>query len=62
MKDLIGAILSPNHTRSQGGGPGGPGTLYQNATKDKNLTKQPCFFIFRFFFRIFAHNSTRVQQ
>ena len=25
MKELKGAILSQNHRRSQGGGPGGPG-------------------------------------
>ena len=49
MKELKGAILSQNHGRSQGGGPGGPGPLNRNATNDKNLTKKPCFFIFCFF-------------
>ena len=27
MKELKGAILSQNHRRSQGGGPGGPGSF-----------------------------------
>ena len=35
MKELKGAILSQNHRRSQGGGPGGPGSLNRNATNDK---------------------------
>ena len=48
-KKLKGAILFQNHSRSQGGGPGGPGPLKQNATNDTNLTKKPCFFIFSFF-------------
>ena len=46
MKELRGAILSQNHWRSKGGG---PGPLNRNATNDKNFTKKPCFFIFSFF-------------
>ena len=49
IKELKGPILSQNHRRSQGGGPGDPGFLNQNATNDKSLTKMPCFFILRFF-------------
>ena len=40
MKELKGAILSQNHRQSQGGDPGGPGPLNQNATNDTNLTKK----------------------
>ena len=29
MKELKGAILSQNHWRTQGGGPGGPGPLIE---------------------------------
>ena len=61
MKELMGAILSQNQRRRQGGGPRGPGHLNWNATNDKNLTKKPYFFIF-ISFSIFAYNSTRVQQ
>ena len=62
MQELKGTILSQNHRRSQGFGPGGPGPLNWNAINHKSLTKNPCFFIFSFFFSIFACNSTRVQQ
>ena len=48
MKELKGAILSQNHRRSQGGGPGGPGPLNRNATKDTNLTKKVLFLHFQF--------------
>ena len=43
MKELKGAILSQNHRRSQGGGPGGLGPLDRNATNDTNLTKKVLF-------------------
>ena len=45
MKELKGAILSENHMRSQGSGPGGPGPLNQNATNDTNLTKKSLKFL-----------------
>ena len=48
MKELKGAILSQNHRRSQGGGPGGPDPLNRNATNDKNLTKKVLFVHFQF--------------
>ena len=48
MKELKGAILSQNHRRSQGGGPGGPDPLNRNATNDTNLTKKVLFFPFQF--------------
>ena len=62
MKELKGAILSQNHRRSQGGGPGGPGPLKQNATNDTNLTKKVLFFHFQFLLAslrttVLAHNS-----
>ena len=62
INKLKGAIISQNHCRRQGGGSGSPGPLNRNATNDKNFTKKPCFFIFRFFCSIFVHNSTRVQS
>ena len=40
MKELKGTILSQNHRRSQGGGPGGPGPLNRNATDDKIYQKK----------------------
>ena len=49
MKELKGVILSQNHSRSQGGGPGGQGPFNRSATNDKTLTKKPSFFIFSFF-------------
>ena len=61
MKELKGAILSQNHRRSQGGGPGGPGPLNCNATNDKNLTKS-LVSSFSVSFCVFAYNNTRVQQ
>ena len=48
MKELKGAILSQNHKRSQGGGPGGPGPLNRNATNDTSLTKKVLFLHFQF--------------
>ena len=62
MKELKGAILSQNHRRSQGGGPGGPGPLNRNATNDTNLTKKVLFLHFQFLVAslrrtVHAHNS-----
>ena len=48
MKELKGAILFQNHTRSQGGGPGGPGPLHRNATNDEILQKKTLFVHFQF--------------
>ena len=48
MKELKGAILSQNHRRSQGGGPGGPGPLNRNAANDTNLTKKVLVLSFQF--------------
>ena len=48
MKELKGAILSQNHRRSHGGGPGGPGPLNRNAANDKNLIKKALFLLFQF--------------
>ena len=48
MKELKGAILSQNHRRSQGSGPGGPEPLNWNATNDKNLPKNTLFLHFQF--------------
>ena len=48
MEELKGAILSQNHRRSQGCGPGGPGPLNRNATNDANLTKKALFLHFQF--------------
>ena len=48
MKELKGAILSQNHRRSQGGGPGGPRPLNRNATNDTNLAKKVLFLHFQF--------------
>ena len=56
MKELKGAILSENHRRSQGGG---PGPLNRNATNDKNLTKKVLFLHFQFLLAS-AYNGTRV--
>ena len=61
MKELKGAILSQNHWRRQGGGTGGSGPFNQNATNDKNLTKN-LVSLFSVSFSTFAYNSTRVQQ
>ena len=59
MKELIrGAILAQNNWRSQIGR-GDPGPLNQNATNDKNLSKQPCFFIFSFFEHLCVHQYMR---
>ena len=49
MKELRGAILSQNHWRSQGVAEETRAPPNQNATNGKNLSKKPCFFIFRFF-------------
>ena len=62
MKELKSAILSQNYRRSQGGGPGGPGPLNQNATNSKNLTKKPLFCHFQLFLAsllttVHAYNS-----
>ena len=61
MKELKGAILSQNHRRSQGDGPGGPGPFNRNAINDKNLAKS---FVssFSVSFSIFVYNSTRAEQ
>ena len=48
MKELKGAILSQNHRRSRGCGPGGPGPFNPNATNDTNLTKKVLFLHFQF--------------
>ena len=48
MKELKRAILYQNYKRSQGGGPGGPGSFNRNATNNKNLAKKPYFVIFSF--------------
>ena len=40
VKERKGAILSQNHRRSQGGGPGGQGAFNRNAINDKNLEKK----------------------
>ena len=62
MKELKGAILFQNHTRSQGGGPGGPGPLHRNATNDEILQKKNLVCSFSVSFSIFAYNSTHVLQ
>ena len=51
MKELREAILSQNHWRRKGGGPGRPGPLNRNSINDKNLTKQQkaLFLHFQFF-------------
>ena len=48
MKEFKGAILSQNHRRSQGCGPGGPGPFNRNATNEKKLTKKVLFLHFQF--------------
>ena len=45
MKELKGAILSQNHRRSHGNG---PGPLNRNATNDTHLTKKVLFLHFLF--------------
>ena len=40
MKELKDVILSQNHRRQGGVGPGGPGPHNRNAINDKNLTKK----------------------
>ena len=64
MKERKGAILSQNHRRSQGGGPGGRGPLNQNATNDANLTKKVLFLHFQFLLAslrttVHAYNSNK---
>ena len=58
MKELKGAILSQNHTRSQGGGQGGPGPLNRNATNDTNLTKKSLVSSFSVLFLLASLRTT----
>ena len=66
MKKRKGAILSQNHRRSQGGGPGCPVPLNRNATNDTNLTKKKVLFLhFQFLLaslRTTVHAYTSNQQ
>ena len=62
MKELKGAMLSQNHRRSQGDGPGGPGPLNRNVSNDKKFEKKTLFLHFQFLFAsvrtaIHANNS-----
>ena len=61
MKELKGAILSQNHTRSQGGGTGAraPSTEMPPMTK---ILQKKLVSSFSVSFCIFTYNSTGVQQ
>ena len=61
MKELNGTILSQNHRRSQGGGPGGLGPSIEMPPMTK-IDQKNFVSSFSVSFSIFAYNSARVQK